>query len=338
MGLEHVPHGDVLLEHGRESATGDLANLGAVGCEDLGPGSRGRAFANLEADASLGDGRGCLELRLDDVAADEIALLAAGLADGPGQAGFDGTNVLVEVVAVEAQARLQAEGIARAEAAHAGVGVLEELLREGDGVGLLERDLEAVLAGVPRAGQPHGLARDGRLGEHPKVQLAQVDVRQGLEHVDSLGTLEREQGAVTVDDKLAVLTLGLERLQVLVDVRLVLLAARAVEHDVHILVVHLGHHGVVDDAALVVGHHGEGTGAVLQAADVADDDGLDELDRVLTAHGRAEHVRDVEDGSLAPAVLGGLHDAVLVLDGHAVAREGDLDLGVGLRGWGRIGQ
>ena len=101
VGLEHVPHGDVLLEHGRESATGDLANLGAVGCEDLGPGSRGRAFANLEADASLGDGRGCLELRLDDVAADEIALLAAGLADGPGQAGFDGADVLVEVVAVE---------------------------------------------------------------------------------------------------------------------------------------------------------------------------------------------------------------------------------------------
>ena len=88
-----------------------------------------------------------------------------------------------------------------------------------------------------------------------------------------------------MDDELAVLTLGLERGEVLVDVRLVLLAAGAVEHDVDVFVVDLGHHGVVDDAALVVGDDGEGAGAVFEGPDVADDDGLDEFDGVLAAHG-----------------------------------------------------
>ena len=77
VGLEHVPHRDVRLEHGGESAGRDLADDFSVCAENLASAPRGCAFANLEADASVRDRLGILELRLDDVAADEIAFIAA---------------------------------------------------------------------------------------------------------------------------------------------------------------------------------------------------------------------------------------------------------------------
>src|SRR5689334_14807506 len=48
--------------------------------------------------------------------AGEVAALAAGLVDGEGEVGLDGADGLVQVVAVERQAGLQAQGIACAQA------------------------------------------------------------------------------------------------------------------------------------------------------------------------------------------------------------------------------
>jgi len=60
-----------------------------------------------------------------------------------------------------------------------------------------------------------------------------------------------------------------------------LVAAPRVDDQVHLGGRHLRHHGVVDDAALLVGEHAQRAGAVGQTGDVADHEALEERDGVL---------------------------------------------------------
>src|ERR1700746_2549211 len=53
------------------------------------------------------------ELALDDGGAGKAALAPAALADAPGETGLDGRGGLVDVMAIEAQTRLQPQGIPR---------------------------------------------------------------------------------------------------------------------------------------------------------------------------------------------------------------------------------
>eukprot|EP00982_Pelagococcus_subviridis_P012645 31185-Pelagococcus_subviridis.AAC.8 len=324
----HVSHRDVLAEHGGEPAGGDFADFRAVHVEDLAAASRGRALTDFQADAAPVDA--VRELLFDDVAADEIARVSAGFSNRPRQPSLDRADAVVQVVAVQTQARFQAKRVARAEAAEPRRRVLEQLLRERDGVRLQERDLESILPRVPRPRQPHRLAVHGGLREHPKVQLIEVQARaQGLEHVHSLGALEREQRSIGVDDELHVHALRLGLGEVRVDMRLVLGRARAVQHDVDVLVGDFRDDGVVDDSAVLVRDEGQSARAVLQRFDVADDERLGKRDGVLPADGRAEHVGDVEQGRGRAAVLRRFHDGVGVLDRHAVPGERDLEEGEG---------
>mmetsp|Transcript_23477 Transcript_23477/g.79940 ORF Transcript_23477/g.79940 Transcript_23477/m.79940 type:complete len:631 (+) Transcript_23477:1146-3038(+) len=112
--LVDVAHGDVLLQARGEAARGYLPDLVAVEVQHLGV-LPGRGAGGDEAHAALRHAlRHVLGHRL---AAQEVELLAAALADGPRQARLHGADVLLEVVAVQAQARLEPEGVARAQAA-----------------------------------------------------------------------------------------------------------------------------------------------------------------------------------------------------------------------------
>lgn len=148
VSFRDVSHRHVLAQAGRERARGDLADARPVGEQDVGVLPWRRA-AGDEPDPPHGNAVG--ELLLDDVAAEEVAGVAPPLADRPRQPCLDGGDVLVEVVAVQAQAGLEAERVARAEAAEAdGARVLraasrQEGLGELDGVGVGHGDLEAVL-------------------------------------------------------------------------------------------------------------------------------------------------------------------------------------------------
>jgi hypothetical protein len=154
-----------------------------------------------------------------------------------------------------------------------------------------------------------------------------------------------------VDVPLDVAALLVEGLHVLPDVSEVLIPAPGVDDEVDVLVVHLGDDGVVDGAALLIGEDREGAGAVLEAHDVGDDEGLEEGDGLAAHEAEAAHVGDVEEAALGAAVNGGVHDRVLVLDGHAPASErhhlaavGDVEiverrlLELGLRGLSRVRQ
>ena len=152
MLLGDVAHRDVLAQAGAERARADLPDpRRTVREQDVGVLPR-RGAPGDQPDPPDGDAVG--ELPLDDVAAEEVAGVAPPLPDRPREARLDGRDVLVEVVAVEAQARLEAQGVARAQAAEAdGAGVpgapaREEGLGERDGVAGGDGDLEAVLSGV----------------------------------------------------------------------------------------------------------------------------------------------------------------------------------------------
>lgn len=117
-------------------------------------------------------------------------------------------------------------------------------------------------------------------------------------------------------------SLGLERLHVRPDVGEILIPAPSVDDEVDVVVLDLGDDGVVDGAALLVGEHGEGAGAGAEGGDVGDDELLEEGDGVAAGEAEAAHVGDVEEAAVGAAVEGGVHDGVLVLDGHAPPGEG----------------
>ena len=150
--LGHVTHRDVLAQAGAEGARAHLADPGgAVGEQDVGV-LPWRSASGNEAHPANGHAVG--ELLLDHLPSQKVAGVSPPLANGPRQSCLDGGDVLVQVVAVEAQAGLQAQGVARAEAAQAdGLRVLgappgEEGLGQSDGVGGRDGDLEAVLPRV----------------------------------------------------------------------------------------------------------------------------------------------------------------------------------------------
>jgi hypothetical protein len=108
----------------------------------------------------------------------------------------------------------------------------------------------------------------------------------------------------------------------------VLIPAPGIDDEVDVLVVHLGDDGVADGAALLIGEDREGAGAVLEAHDVGDDEGLEEGDGLAAHEAEAAHV-----GARWEELEGGDGES----DGVLVRRRGDASRSMALRGagWGR---
>ena len=113
MRRRHEAERDGAIERGREAAGGDAADRGAGGIEDFGA-LAGRGALDEEADADAAQIAG--EFLEDAWRAGEIGGLAAALGDGEVEPGLGGRDRLVEVVAVERQAGLEAQAVAGAKA------------------------------------------------------------------------------------------------------------------------------------------------------------------------------------------------------------------------------
>ena len=120
----------------------EIADRGAVA---------GRRLA-VEDDADAQPRRAVGELAGDAIGAGKAALGAPALGDGEAEIGLDRRRGLVDVVAVEAEAGLEPQRIAGAEADRQHLRLGEERAGEGLGMVGLHRDLEAILAGVAGAG------------------------------------------------------------------------------------------------------------------------------------------------------------------------------------------
>ena len=130
------------------------------------------------------------------IAAGALAAGAAHLLDRPGQAGLDRRRRRVDVVAVEAQARLRGAACRARRGRRADLGLGEQGAGERFGVGGGDRDLEAVFAGVARAG--HEDSRRRRCcASAPVMKVSCAERRRSArQHRCGLRPLQREQGAV----------------------------------------------------------------------------------------------------------------------------------------------
>ena len=112
--------------------------------------ARRRAAFGLDADAlarsALRQSRGAMR-----VGADEAAFAAPPLADRPDEVGLDRARRLVDVMAIEAEARLEPQRIAGAEPDRLDLGSASRGLHQLRRILGGDRDLEAVLAGIAGA-------------------------------------------------------------------------------------------------------------------------------------------------------------------------------------------
>ena len=201
------------------------------------------------------------DLLLDDGSAGKAALRAALLADAPQQARFDRRRRGVDVVAVEAEARFEAQRIARAQPDRLDLGLGQKLA--GDGVGGVGRrgDLEAVAAGVARARDVAARAVDH--DEGAGHELHRRDLRcQARQRLRRQRALQGQKPAR--EHRLDLAARG----EVLLQVREVGVLAGGVDHHQQVIA-GTGHHQIIEDAAGVVGELGVALLAGLQARDVA---------------------------------------------------------------------
>src|SRR6185437_4534234 len=113
--------GYALPERGREAAGGDGPDDRPRLVRYLGALAGRRALQHLQRHAHAGRALG--ELAHDPRRAREVALLAAVLVDREGEVSLDRRDGLVEVVAVERQAGLQAQAVPRPQADRLDAGV-----------------------------------------------------------------------------------------------------------------------------------------------------------------------------------------------------------------------
>lgn len=224
--LLHIAHGDIRPAKRRTRQTGgnnaDLSMRLIGQVDDNGALARRRALLDREPDAALRErlrGRSYLGEDCGRAVEGCGGGVAAVFADDPAQGCGGGCLGGGDVVAVEAHACFEAEGVASGEAGEADlVGAGEEEV--GDFGGERRRafrwdgDLEAVFAGVACAGDEEGVRGLGAVGQSEvhraalaEVQSAQVGFRgggalgvdEGLEHGGRERALQRHQGTVRED-------------------------------------------------------------------------------------------------------------------------------------------
>ena len=153
-------------------------------------------------------------------------------------------------MAVEGQARLQAQGIPGAQADRADAVIGQQGSPHPGCLGGRQGDLEAVLARIARARDDQvdpaeagqgGTVHEGHAGD--ALDLRRQDRRR-------LGSLQGQEGAVLDPDKAGVAG------QLRVQETEVLVLAGPVDHDEQALVVRAGSHQVVEDPARVVEQDG----------------------------------------------------------------------------------
>ena len=143
-----IAHRDRRADAWAEPAGGDDADRRAV-AETISVPSRAGARPSGLSRRAGGPAR--WPARLNPLRAGKAALDAAALLNRPGERRFDRVHGLVEFVAVEAEARLEPQRIARAKPDRRDVGLAQQQAREALPPRRGKRNLIAVLAGIARA-------------------------------------------------------------------------------------------------------------------------------------------------------------------------------------------
>ena len=229
----------------------------------------------------------------------------------PAQGGLQWRGGRIHVVAIEVHGRLQAQGVAGAEAA-GGDPLRQELLPEGQARVALQQQLEAVLAGVAGAGREDRCPGGGAAAslQHQIAMAEAGQARQALAHqrFEPRGGLRSLQGQQDALGSLAIGDGDAGGLQLAADPGGVGLGAGGVDHQHHLVALALGarppaavvHDQVVADTAGVVEEHGVAGFAGADAEQIGGHQALEGvLDAIAPQH-EHPHVGDVEDAAGLP--------------------------------------
>ena len=261
---------------------------------------------SLEGEADGGARRALLGDPPQRVGAAEVAL---GELDRPAQPGAVGVDGLVHVLAVEAQPRLETEGVAGAEPGGdepaVAPGVEQRVPELAAAVGV-DVDLHPVLAGVPGARDHRrgGVdARDPCSGAPEGTQVTHLRLAERGDDVDGTGTLHRDERDPVAD----VGQLGVGE-QVGAHPGDVLLPGGRVDDDEEAILWRgtppfpleaAIDDDVVDDPAGLGAHHPVERAPRTQPGDVVGDQALDRGLGAGAGEQHLAHVGDVEDAGAA---------------------------------------
>mmetsp|Transcript_34005 Transcript_34005/g.58397 ORF Transcript_34005/g.58397 Transcript_34005/m.58397 type:complete len:278 (-) Transcript_34005:253-1086(-) len=219
-------------------------------------------------------------------------------ADGPREVGLNGVDRVIDVVAVQAKARLQTKRVAGAETGGQDGCVIKKGLRKELCLVVGHRELEPVLARVTTASEAAALnTGEGSVEPRHEVHLRQVNARRDeLRHGGGgARTLQRHQRKiVAVLHRNITTKVG----HLLLEPRHVLVFARAVHDHVH-TVARVAEHSVINDGALVRSDQREAALAVTEACDVPHEHLLEESHAVGATPANLAHVRHIEKRRLA---------------------------------------
>src|SRR4051812_23132184 len=197
-----ITHGDRALERGGEAAAGDLTDLATLLVEDKRALPDRLTPLDLKTDTLLD--RAVVELGKDSHVAGKAALGSAPLVDREGQAGHHRRRLEIEIVAVERQARLEPQRIARTEPDRPGEIVTRDRVGQlHPGVGG-HGYFESVLASVPRAADPQFAPLPVKWARLHEAQLAHAGDDR-FQNVGRTRALERQQRLLlhVIDDHVA---------------------------------------------------------------------------------------------------------------------------------------
>ena len=274
-----------------------------------------RTQSNASAGAALG------KLPQNDISAGKSALarstLAAAVLDRPLQPRFHRSGVRIEIATVEAQARFQAQAVARTEPDRRHLRIFENFSREGFGVPCGNTDLEAVLSRVARPKDDAIRADDRQCAHIHKAHRRDIGA-QSRQHRLGERSLQREQGSIiqTFDDA----AVGKRVAQV----RFVRILAAGIDHKEE-MIAPVRDHQVVEDAAARVGEQRISLSPFVEAQQIDRHQGLEcacGALAALRADSELTHVRHIEEPCCGAGVEMLLEDAVRKIDRHLVACEG----------------
>ena len=238
----------------------------------------------------------------------------------PTQAGFQGRRSIIYIVAIQAVAHFEAQGIAGTQADGldaVGLAGEHDFIPDHRGAFVGNVQLEAARAGVASS-RNNDIGRTGESALHERVVRngAQIHVGKRLQGGLRLRALHGQQAGAVRD----VLHLHALRVVLLNPVP-VFLDVRRIDYQQVVLIGQLVYQQVVHDAAVVVGQAGILGFAVGELAGVVAGHALDEVERLGAAQAKLAHVRYVEHAH------GAAHSVVLVEVGrvahrHVVAGEG----------------
>ena len=314
-----ITHRDRRSDAGTETARGDAPDRLSGNVDDLGARARGRAAQQPQAHALARRTVG--ERRQDARGSGKAALGAPALRDRPCEPRLDRIGRLVEFVAVEAEAGLQPQRVARAEADRLDLALRQQPARERHGVFGGQRNLKTVLAGVAGARDRHVEPVEGeRLRTHERHRLDARSRREAREDARGRRSLQRDERGVVGDGEDDIRGQGGAQSR---EIRRFTLG---VDHqrDTPVRAGRTGRHQVVDDAAVGV----EQLGVALPPGREPDDVGGGEV--LQRACGRLvigavekglAHVGDVEQAGEGARVQVFGENAAPILDRHFVACE-----------------